>query len=170
MKLGVILALTWALGGCSPAPEPTQPPAPCVVDPSVVIEWPYERLVQVHMDESTDGDVVTFEFDPRSLVDGQVTIGPANPPFVERAFGEPIVVQGQRGIEIAFRRLRMTSGERIRMDDGLIREVVEVEPGPHRRAQVVWVLGLLEETCVALVPDVERARMHVVVDLAGRHP
>jgi hypothetical protein len=144
--------------------------ADCAPDPVMDdVAWPFDRLTHVTteytVDASGDNVVVGFHFDLPSKRGVRVSLGPTQPPFVERgvwpAAGIPVVVGGGRYYELLLEGLTQAGGDRIRSDVGVVRDVINVEAEGAADESVRWVVGFVEPSCMSLSADAEAARIEL---------
>jgi hypothetical protein len=155
--------LAIAIMACG-SPAPTV--ANCTGDPVVDEQWPFDRLEQVVWENISGAQVVRFAFDPSSRHAVAVRSGPTRPPFVERAYGDPIVVEGTHFYELTFDGLTQRGGDRMRGNVDVIREIVEVQVDGDAPDQARWIIGFVRPSCLAITPHVEHALIEVSVSAA----
>lgn len=109
------------------------------------------------------GLLLTFQFDPASQGRSRASLGPTEPPFVERASGEGIVVGGGRYYQLLLEGMTQGAGDRLRSERGIIREVVEVEADGVAEGTIRWVIGFVEPSCMSLVVDARAARIDLAI-------
>jgi hypothetical protein len=167
-RLAVVVAGGLLVLSCGSASIPRL--AECPPDPVMDnIAWPFDRLTHATTDYITDasGDnvLVAFHFDQPSKRGVRVSLGPTQPPFVERgvwpAAGIPVVVGGGRYYELRLRGLTEAGGDRIRSDVGVVRDVVNVEAEGAGDGSVRWVVGFVEPSCMSFRADAETARIEL---------
>jgi hypothetical protein len=135
------------------------------------VAWPFDRLARVTTDYIGDqtGDAirVAFQFDPDSKGDVNVSLGPTDPPFVEKgvwpAAGVPVVVRGNRYYEFLVQGPAQSGGSRLRFDRGVVREIIEVEPDEAAEQTIRWVVGFVEPSCMSLSAGAEAARIELAI-------
>ena len=167
MQIALVITAALTLAGCN---DQSLRPDDCAAIPPLHGSWPYDRLERVAMEDVPGGYVIRFNFDVTSRNPIAASFGNTKPPFVERAFGEPIDVGGERHFELVLDGLSKSNGERLRLEAAVVREVVEVEPEAGRQDVVRWVIGTSQLSCPAVSPDAEKARIDIVVVAADESP
>jgi len=161
--MAMLVAALLALAACGAQPLD----GPCLAsDAETTVQVPFGRLEGVSHEIEGDVEVAMFRFDRSVAGSTTIVVAPANRPYREFRFDEPVVIAGDRQLEIGLTGLiGGADADRLRSDpsDGqLIREIVQVVA----KDGAAWVLGVDGRTCVRVRTSAEAATMTLLVTTA----